>query len=101
MLIKINKSNLILLEKLLKDNDIKYELYPNLYKALAYEEAQVALDHTIENEDMYITKEDYEKSLRELADDIYNNDEDIMQDFTNLSRDLAEDILTKRKILVV
>ena len=36
MLIKINKSNLSLLEKLLKDNDIKYELYPNLYKALAY-----------------------------------------------------------------
>lgn len=101
MLVKINKKDLKTLKELLENNNINYDLYSNPYKVIAYEEAQAALDYEIENEDLFITKDDYMLCLEELADDIYNNDEDIMQELTSLSRDLAYDILKQRKILVV
>ena len=101
MFIKIDKSKKDLLKELLERNGIDYEMHKDLYHALAYEEAKAALDCTIENEDLFISKQDYEESLKELADEIYNSDEDIMQDLSSLSNDLAKEVLTNRKVLIV
>lgn len=101
MLFKVSKEDAKLLENFLEENNIKYDSYKDLYKALAYEEAQAALDITIENEDLYVTKKDYERCLDELAKEIYNSDEYIMQDLSDLSRDLAEEVLALDRVVII
>lgn len=66
----------------------------NLYEAVSNEEAMKALDCAIQGYDVHITKDEYNSMLKELSDDIYNQ-EDGFEELTCLANDMAEDILKR------
>lgn len=101
MLLEIkNYKILSQIKTILKEENVEFEEFESCYDALAHEEAKEALNYLIEVNDLFITKDKYEKCFKKIKDDLYNNDEDVMKDLTDLGHDLAVDVLREENILV-
>lgn len=101
MLLEIkNHKILSQIKTILKEENVEFEEFESCYDALAHKEAGETLNYLIEANDLFITKDKYEECFKKIKDDLYNNDEDIMQDLTNLAHDLAADVLREENILV-
>lgn len=100
MLIEISNREAEAVMDILNNHNVEFNTYKSCYYVLAKEEAQASLDYAIENEDVYITKEQYEECLEETIKSLMESDEDIMQDLSHLAHDLAMESLKKFKVLV-
>lgn len=94
----LNKKHLNMLSDVLSsiqnDTEVEVVAFDGLYEAISSIEATKALDAAIQGHDVFVTKEEYEKMINELSDDIYNQEQGF-NELTCVANDMAEDILKK------